>query len=293
MPRNSSMSEDRTPSTAGGLRRGELADFLRSRRARLRPYQVGLPENGRRRTAGLRRQEVAQLAGMSVDYLIRLEQARGPRPSRQVLSALGRALMLSRDEREYLFRIAGEQPPPAAGPSRELAPAVRYLLERLQEVPAYALDAKYEILAWNRLATCFVGDLATVAAVDRNLIRWVFRQPEQDSHWEDPDTVQFARGSVADLRAAYARYPGDPGLEGLVTELLALSPRFAQMWADHEVQERRSMRKRITHPQLGPVEFDCQVLLVPDTDQRLIVYCPDPGSPTERAFRELARVAVP
>jgi transcriptional regulator with XRE-family HTH domain len=275
-----------------GLRRGELAAFLRSRRARLRPSDVGLPDGGRRRTAGLRRQEVAQLAGMSVDYYIRLEQARGPHPSRQILSALARALMLTRDEREYLFRISGESPPPAVGPSRELTPAIRYLLDSLPETPAYVVDAKYDVLAWNRLAQHFVGDLSTVPESDRNMIRWMFRRPETDTHWSDADTLRFAHASIADLRAAYGRYPGDPGIEALVTELLGVSPRFAEMWAAHDVEVRRRIVKRVEHPLTGPLEFECQVLHVPDTDQRLIVYCAAPGSPTQEAFRRLAAHAA-
>src|SRR6266542_1484629 len=215
------------------LNRAELAMFLRSRRDRLRPSDVGLPGGARRRTAGLRRQEVAELAGMSVDYYVRLEQGRGPRPSRQVLSALARALMLTFDEREYLFRLVGEE--------------------------------------------------------DRNIIRWTFRQPETDLHWSDDDMVRFTRGTVADLRAAYARYPGDKGIQDLVTELLGTSPRFAEMWAAHEVEVRRRMVKRVDHPLVGPLEFECQVLHVQDSDQRLIVYCAAPGSPTQEAFRRLAR----
>jgi transcriptional regulator with XRE-family HTH domain len=279
-----------------GIRRAELAEFLRSRRARLRPRDVGLPEagslsGGRRRTPGLRRQEVAQLAGMSVDYYIRLEQARGPHPSRQVLAAMARALMLTADEREYLFRVAGEAPPATARPSRELTPAVRRLLSLLAEAPAYVVDAKFDVLAWNALATHFVGDLSAVPEDDRNMIRWMFRQPDTDVHWSDEDTVRFARSSVADLRAAYARYPGDPGLSGLVTELLALSPRFARMWAEHDVEVRRRIVKRVDHPELGRLEFECQVLHIPDTDQRLIVYCAAPGSATDEAFRRLASYA--
>jgi len=135
------------------LKRGELATFLRTRRQRLRPADVGLPAGGRRRTPGLRRQEVAELAGISVDYYIRLEQARGPHPSRQVLTALGRALVLTADEREYLFRLAGESPPPAAVPSREISPGIRNLLDSMPETPAYVVDAKYDVLAWNSLAT--------------------------------------------------------------------------------------------------------------------------------------------
>jgi transcriptional regulator with XRE-family HTH domain len=130
-----------------GSHRDEIAAFLRSRRARVSPADAGLPVTGQRRTPGLRRQEVAQLAGMSVDYYIRLEQARGPHPSRQVLASLARALMLSQDERQYLLRIAGQPTPPSAGLRRELSPAVRYLLDSLAETPAYVVDAKYDILA--------------------------------------------------------------------------------------------------------------------------------------------------
>jgi transcriptional regulator with XRE-family HTH domain len=274
-----------------GIRRAELAEFLRSRRARLRPSDVGLPDSGRRRTPGLRRQEVAQLAGMSIDYYIRLEQARGPHPSRQVLSALARALLLTRDEREYLFRIAGESPPPSVGPSRELVPAIRYLLDSLWETPAYVVDAKYDVLAWNRLATYFISGLSAVAESDRNMIRWMFLRPETDAYWNEADTVRFVRATVADLRAAYARYPGDRGIEALVTELLGVSPVFADMWAAHEVEVRRRIVKRVDHPDAGPLEFECQVLHVPDADQRLIVYCAEPGSPTQEAFRRLAAQA--
>ena len=159
------------------LRRAELADFLRSRRARLRPTEVGLPEGVRRRTPGLRRQEVAQLAGMSIDYYIRLEQGRGPHPSGQILAALARALLLTRDERAYLFRIAaGDCPPEATGPSREVTPGLRHLLDAMTESPAYLVDAAYEVLAWNRLATWFVGELSAVPADERNMIRWMFRR---------------------------------------------------------------------------------------------------------------------
>ncbi|RNL86646.1 XRE family transcriptional regulator [Halostreptopolyspora alba] len=271
------------------LNRADLAAFLRSRRDRVRPTDVGLSEGERRRTPGLRRQEVAQLAGMSVDYYIRLEQGRGPRPSRQILAALTRALMLTTDEREYLFRVAGENPEPTGGPNREVPTAIRSLIDSMPETPAYVLDAKYDILAANRLATFFVGDYAARPADERNVIRWMFRQPEDDGSWADPDMLRFARTSVADLRAAYARYPADPGIAELVTELLGTSPRFAEMWAEHDVEVRRGVRKRVEHPRIGPLEFECQVLHIQDSDQRLIVYCADPGSPTQAAFRRLAR----
>ena len=273
-----------------GMNRGDLATFLRTRRHRLRPADVGLPGSGRRRTPGLRRQEVAQLAGMSVDYYIRLEQARGPRPSRQVLAALARALLLTADEREYLFRLVGESPPPAARPSREVSPGLRNLLDSLPETPAYVVDAKYDILAWNRLATHFIGDLSGLAEPDRNMIRWMFRLPAAAGPWSDPEAARFARSTVAELRAAYARYPADPGIGALVTELLGVSPEFAQMWAAHEVESRLPLIKRVDHPLTGPLEFECQILHVADTGQRLIVYCAAPGSATQAAFRRLAEL---
>jgi len=173
------------------MNRAELATFLRTRRHRLRPADVGLPGGGRRRTPGLRRQEVAQLAGISVDYYIRLEQARGPHPSRQVLTALARALVLTADERAYLFRLAGESPPPTAGPSREISPGIRNLLDSMPETPAYVVDASYDVLAWNSLATYFVGDLSQVPEEDRNMLRWMFRLPATAPPWTDEEAVRF------------------------------------------------------------------------------------------------------
>jgi transcriptional regulator with XRE-family HTH domain len=273
------------------LNRDDLATFLVTRRHRLRPGDAGLPAVGRRRTPGLRRQEVAQLAGMSVDYYIRLEQARGPRPSRQVLAALARALMLTADERDYLFRVADESPPPIAGPSREISPGIRSLLDSMPETPAYVVDAKYDVLAWNNLATYFIGDLSGFAGSERNMIRWIFCLPATAVPWTDPESARFTRSTIADLRAAYARYPTDPGIQGLITELLGTSPRFAEIWEAHEVESRRPTIKRVDHPEAGSLEFECQVLHIPHTGQRLITYCAAPGSSTQAAFRWLARRA--
>jgi transcriptional regulator with XRE-family HTH domain len=268
------------------VNRAELAAFLRARRARVSPRDAGLPEVGRRRTPGLRRQEVAQLAGMSIDYYIRLEQGRGPQPSRQVLSALARALMLNGDERDYLFRMAGMAPPQPVRPGREITPGIRHLLDSMPATPAYVVDAAYNILAWNPLAIHFIGNLAGHA--DRNMIRWTFRRTPADVIWSDEHFLRFTRSTVADLRVNYARYPGDPEIDSLVSEMLALSPRFAQMWAEYEVEVRGPMLKRVSHPQAGPLEFECQVLHIAETGQRLIAYCAAPGSPTESAFIRLA-----
>lgn len=269
-----------------------MAQFLRARRARLQPHDAGLPSTARRRVAGLRRHEVAQLAGVSVEYYTRLEQGRGAHPSRHVLSALARALILTADERDYLFRMAGHASPVTAGLSTEITPGIRYLLDSLVETPAYVVDAKYELLAWNRLATLFIGDPATFPENNRNMMRWLFQRPASDAHWSDESHLNFARHSVADLRAAYGRYPGDPGIIALVTELLGCSPQFAQLWAAHEVQVRRRIVKRVEHPLAGPLEFECQVLNVSTADQRLIVYCAEPGSATHAAFKRLAERAA-
>jgi transcriptional regulator with XRE-family HTH domain len=275
--------------------RAELAAFLRARRARLSPRDAGLPETGRRRTPGLRRQEVAQLAGMSVDYYIRLEQGRGPRPSRQVLSALARALMLSGDERDYLFRTAGEAPPQPVRPGREITPGIRQLLDGMRATPAYVVDAAYNILAWNELATAFIGSPAqwqTAGPEKPNMIRWTFRRSATDVCWTDEHFLRFTRATVADLRASYARYPGDPVIEAVVTEMLALSPQFADMWSAYEVEVRGPMLKHVDHPGAGPLEFECQVLHIAETGQRLIAYCAAPGSPTQAAFTRLAAARV-
>ena len=269
------------------INREELAQFLRNRRARLRPPDVGLPEGSGRRTPGLRRQEVAELAAISIDYYIRLEQARGPRPSKQVLGALARALLLTADERAYLFDLAGEAHPPSGGPTREVPVAVRNLLATLTHTPAYVMDAKYEVLAWNEGATLFIGDMSQEPPERRNVIRWMFTAAESTTHWDEDQTLAFARSSVADLRAAAARYPHDRGVQDLVAELLACSPRFAAMWADHDVEVRRAVTKRIEHPLLGRVDVDCQVLHIPDTDQRLVVYTAPPGTRLHEAVEAL------
>lgn len=273
--------------------RAELATFLRARRERLRPHETGLPDVGPRRTPGLRRQEVAQLAGISVDYYVRLEQARGPQPSRQVLGALGRALMLSADEREYLHRVAGEAPPPVPGPSSEVTEEVRHLLDAMVLNPAYVLDAKYDLLAWNKLATFFVGGPDADPSVGSNVLRWMFSRPDDDPSWSQEQSVRFAHAAVADLRAAMARYPSDKGIADLITEMSALSWRFREVWQAHRVDQHRRMVKSVVHPDLGPLELDCQVLHIASSDQRLIVYTAPPGSRTAQAFAELAaRVAA-
>ncbi|WP_199038202.1 helix-turn-helix transcriptional regulator [Glycomyces salinus] len=271
--------------------RKQLADFLKVRRAALQPADVGLPDGQRRRTPGLRRQEVAQLAGMSVEYLIRLEQARGPKPSGQVLGALARALMLDRDQRSHLFHLAGQSPEPSP-PSREVPRTVRNLLENLHDFPAYVVNAAYDMLAWNRVCAEFMVRLEESAPSERNILRTSFTSPGAAEHLSDPEHAAFLRDCVADVRASLARNPNDTELRALVDELLRASPEFGAMWSDHEVRVRRVRTKRVVHPVIGPVELDCQVLDVPGTELRLIAYVAEPGSATAAAFAELADRAV-
>ncbi|WP_020524079.1 helix-turn-helix transcriptional regulator [Catelliglobosispora koreensis] len=258
-----------------------LAEFLRTRRDRMTPLDVGLPGTGRRRTPGLRREEVAQLARMSSDYYTRLEQARGPHPSRQILNALARALMLSTDERAHLFHLAGQTPAPARGPRQDVPEGILHLLAGLDNTtPAYVLDAKYNILAWNEMMSVLLGGISNT-----NLIRSIFAD-NLCGHAND----EFARGAVADLRAASARYPDDKGIRDLVSEMLALSKEFAGIWAEHDVEVRRDSRKTLVHPVVGPIELLWQVLHIPDRDQRVVLYTAAPGSQAQSALCELRRL---
>lgn len=272
--------------------RSQLAAFLRDRRGRVRPADVGLPAGPRRRTPGLRREEVARLAGISVDYYARLEQARGPHPSRQVLAALSRVLRLSDDERAYLYHVAGEVPAPPSGPSPDVPPGILHLLDRLDDTPAFVIDAKYDLLAWNALAVALLGDPAVWTAADRNLVWQLFCGPYRVDSYNDAQVDQFADECVADLRAAAARYPSDPGIRDLLGRLRAASPEFVRRWEEHRVSARRGTTKRIDHPVVGPLELDCEVLDITDRGQRLILYTAAPGSRTVEALRLLAVVGT-
>lgn len=270
--------------------RSELAEFLRSRRGRVQPADVGLEAGRRRRTPGLRREEVARLAGISVDYYIRLEQARSPRPSRQVLAALARALRLSNDEHAHLLHLVGEAPVPP-GLARQVPAGVLHLLDRLEDTPAMVLDAKFDILAWNPLAAAlYTTDFSALPPHERNLVRWHFQCA---SAVMDPgDADRLARELVADLRAAAARHPADPGIHELVTALSADSTQFAELWSAREIKMQRSSINRMIHPVVGPLELDSQALMVSCADQRLVFYTAAPGTSSYDALRLLRVVGV-
>lgn len=267
--------------------RAELAAFLRAWRARVQPADVGLPAGGRRRTPGLRRQEVAQLAGMSVEYYIRLEQGRGPRPSRQMIGAICRALRLSEDETAHLHHLVGEPPLPPSGLVRDVRPGVLHLLDRLDDTPALVCSAARDVLAWNAMAAALLGDFSALAPADRNLIWRYFTDPASRARHEEPDATRFSCNAVADLRAAAARYPADSGLRRLIERLLAASPEFVELWARQDVRVRRSSHKRIVHPVVGPLDLDCEALHDPHRDQWTIFYTAAPGTPSHSALRLL------
>ncbi|SNT17411.1 Helix-turn-helix domain-containing protein [Actinomadura meyerae] len=275
-----------------GMDRQEMAAFLRSRRARIQPADVGLPGGPRRRTPGLRREEVAQLAGMSVDYYIRLEQGRGPHPSRQILGALARALRLTDAERAHLFSLAGEAPELPSGPSQDVPPGIVHLLERLDDTPAYVLNARQDILAWNPLAAALMTDFAAMEPRDRNVVRWLFTGRAAERYGTDPYMTQLARELVADLRLASGRYPGDAGIARLVAEVAARSALFARLWDEGEVGIRRGSRKTMTHPVVGELEMHCDVLYVPERDQRVVLYTTTPGTPSHEAMKLLRVVGT-
>ncbi|QKW36720.1 helix-turn-helix domain-containing protein [Actinomadura sp. NAK00032] len=266
--------------------RRELARFLRGRRERLRPADLGLEAGARRRTPGLRREEVARLAGVSVDHYTRLEQARGSRPSRAVLSSVARALRLTGDERAHLFHLAGEVPR-APGPSADVPANIAHLLDWLDGTPAIVIDAKYDVLAWNALAAALIADFPARPHGRRNLLRCYFTGAEPSWVYEAPGMREFAGACVADLRATAAENPDDPGIAALVAELRERSTEFRALWHAHEVRVQRSMTKQIRHPRAGEMELICTMLHVPERNQRVVLYTAAPGTPSHEALRSL------
>ncbi|WP_214324561.1 helix-turn-helix transcriptional regulator [Nonomuraea sediminis] len=272
--------------------RPELADFLRRARERLLPGEVGLPSGPRRRTPGLRREEVSQLAGMSADYLMRLEQARSPQPSVQLLSALARALRLTREERDHLYLLAGHRPPAGPRAGDHVRPSLLYLLDRLTDTPAQLQSDLGDVLAQNTMAEALFGCHCTVVEPDRNIVwRW-FTDPAVREAYPEEEHEAHARTHVADLRAAVGRRGQDGPSAALVERLHRASAEFTVMWELHEVAVRRRTRMRVLHPVIGPMEFDYETLLAPAEDQRLLVFTPPPGSRTFEAL-ELLRVVGP
>ena len=267
----------------------ELGEFLRARRAALDPQQVGLPDDGRlRRVPGLRREELAQLAHVSVDYVVRLEQGRTRRVSRPVLDALADALRLAADERGYLFAVAEVAPAaPARQPARAtVAPQLRQLLDTMYDVPAMVLSRTMDVLAWNRGAVALLTDFEALPRPQRNLIWLTFL--DKDFRALYADWVQAARECVAVLRMEAGRNPNDPALSALIGELSIRDPDFRTWWATHQVRGPHQLTKTYNHPVVGPLTLDVQQFTV-DThpNQFLVAYTAQPDSPSSEGLRFL------
>ena len=270
------------------MQRDQLADFLRRRREAIRPAEVGVADGPRRRTAGLRREEVAMLAGMSVDYVVRLEQGRSSQPSPQLLGALARALRLSDDERDHLFHLAGHRPPPAEGPARIARAGLMRMLDLLGDTPALVQSDLSEVLAQNRMSVLLSGDHTGLSGDRRYVVyRW-FTEPAVRAVSPPAERDRHARQLVADLRAASGRRSGDPTVAGLVDRLRTASAGFRRLWDEHEVAVRRADRKAMLHPRVGHLLMDCETLVTPDQGQQLVVLTPADAETRERL--ELLRV---
>jgi transcriptional regulator with XRE-family HTH domain len=271
--------------------RREFAEFLRARRERLDPAELGLPSVGQRRTPGLRREEVAQLAGMSVDYYVRLEQGRDLRPSAAVLDALARALRLAPPERDHLFRLGRTEPAPRRStPGAErLRPSTARLLGVLEPAPAVVLGRRLDLLGWNDAYAELIGDPAAVPASRRNIVLLTFLDPGVRSRYVD--WAACAKECVACLRSAAGRYPDDPGISAIVGELSIKSPEFRAWWSRHDVTEKASGRKEFAHPMIGQFWLDYETLAIPGTDQLVMVFTAVPDTPAEAALQLLAAVS--
>ncbi|MFF7855396.1 helix-turn-helix domain-containing protein [Streptomyces sp. NPDC007904] len=275
---------------AGGLdRRAELSEFLRTRRARLKPEDVGLPDFGRhRRVPGLRREELAQLAGVSVAYYTRLEQGNGRNVSAEVLDSIARALRLTDAEHAHLVHLAKpkrhKKRPAARAPHVRVA--LRQLLDSVDTVPAYVVGRRSDILAWNRMAAALFGDWAELPAQERNWARLVFLNPEYRELFVEWD--QKAYDMVAYLRMDAGCHPDDPQLSSLIGELSVKSEEFRRLWAAHDVKEKSHGVKRVRHPLVGELTLFFESFRpAGDTEQSLVTYHAEPGSPSAEALRLL------
>ncbi|GGR50086.1 helix-turn-helix transcriptional regulator [Streptomyces griseomycini] len=263
----------------GSAKYTELGAFLRSRRGRIRPADVGLPAGPRRRVPGLRRDEVAQLAGASVDYYNELERGAGSQPSEQMIAALARALRLTADERDYLYHLAGRPVPVPGGAASHVHPGMLDLLQRMPSTPAQVITDLHVTLVQNPLAVALLGDHSGFRGTRASFLHRWFTEPEARQLYPEADHATQSRAFVADLRAAAARRDAkDTEAASMIRALLHASPEFAALWADHDVAFRREDRKRIRHPVLGLLEVNCLNLFSEDGRQRLLWFTPALGT---------------
>lgn len=268
----------------------ELGAFLRSRREQLQPSDVGLVAGGRRRAVGLRRDEVSVLADMSTDYYERIEQGRGPRPSPAMLGAIARALRLTLDERDHIYQLAGQLPPARHQSLGYADPGLMCVLDAVApSVPALISDDVHNIVAQNPLNVALLGPLGPGRGLESNFLwRW-FTDAELRSRYLTEQHAMLSREYVADLRATVGRRGTDPAVRDLVDGLSTASDEFRAVWARHEVAIRRTTLKVLTHPEVGRLDLQCDVVLSPPSEQRLVLFRPQPGTPTAERL-DLLRV---
>ncbi|MCX5228288.1 helix-turn-helix transcriptional regulator [Streptomyces sp. NPDC006553] len=276
----------------------ELSEFLRSRRARLKPEDVGLPEFGRhRRVPGLRREELAQLAGVSVAYYTRLEQGNGRNVSMEVLDSIARALRLSDTERAHLTHLAKptakkKQHRAAIARPQQVRPGLRHLLDAMEGIPAFVVGRRLDVLAWNRMARALMGDFEAMEPAERNLARLVFLGPNSRDLYRDWECK--ATEVVSVLRLYAGCYPEDPALLALVGELSVRSEEFRSLWAAHTVADKGHGTKVLRHPLVGEMTLTYESMQVAggDPDLMLITYQAEPGTASADALRLLAQWGV-
>lgn len=269
-----------------------LGDFLQRRREALQPEDVGLPRGTRRRTAGLRREEVALLSHMSTDYYARLERGTGPTPSEQMLTSLAQGLHLSLAERDHVFRLAGHRPPTRRSGTEHVSPGMLRILDRLGDTPAEIVTELGETLRQTPLGITLLGDAAQRTGPSRSLgYRW-FTDPATRLPYPDDERAALSRLYVAGLRElATANGPRSRAAE-LADDLRARRTEFADLWARHEVGARPPEMKRFHHPEVGRIDLSCQTLLDPDQSHRLLVYTAQPGSESAEKLRLLAVIGA-
>ncbi|MGL4175819.1 MAG: helix-turn-helix transcriptional regulator [Dermatophilaceae bacterium] len=270
------------------MRAEELAAFLRRRRERLRPEDVGLSRGARRKVVGMRREEVAAQVGMSVNYYTRLEQARGPQPSVGMLGAVARALRLTTDERDYLYRVAGHAPPERISANPHVAPGLLRIFNTLDHTPALILSSLLETFATNSLATALFGDYTNRTGLDRfGAYRW-FTEPHVRAVYPSEDHVRQGQALVANLRVAYGQMGPCSRADEVVQALQRRSAEFVELWERHEVARRFADRKILLHPGVGALELDCQALFTEDQSQVLLVLTAEPRSTAQQRLDRLA-----
>jgi transcriptional regulator with XRE-family HTH domain len=286
-------------SDPGGVRanRAELARTIKRARNRIRPDDVGLPAGQHRRVVGLRREEVALLAGISVDYVVRLEQARGSQPSEQVLTSLARALRLEVDERDHLFHLAGWESPRHGLIDLHVRPSMLRLIDRFSDLPAMVLSAKGDVLAWNAMSSAVHGDWSALRPERRSQSRLRFLPDATEPRrtvvgGSAEDRAISSAQTVASLRSAAGRYPEDPGLKQLLDDLQRGSAEFSELWERVDAGAWRSYTKTLVHPSVGELVLECDTLHVPDADQLLIVYSAAPDTSAAEALALLRVVGT-